>query len=283
MLLSVKPKAVANSVLGPDYFVGTVRRLARRNKLSWSGYVRDLAGRSMRLSRYKRAPRGEGWAEERTYNLHYVHQFRHALETFFGSRKKGDLVSILSSKRKKQVNVLEDGPGKGTAMKQFREKLEKKGVTPYIVGVHVERRNPWLEKRKAQGVFDELHHGLAEHYVPTRKFDCIISFFGSVFHAPKFVQAEHIKKFAFSLNRGGIFVAAIHASPVLNSTEVEKQVLGRRIKQVERFLKPLGFKVGLYATPPIDVERVSSAAQSKWRDPRGLGNLADYTLIIQRL
>lgn len=224
----------------PEYFVQKIKERNGENPMRWRMHLRKLAAETRTASSIKRALRSNGvWIDNRTYS-HYNTLFSFALSRFLGI-KVADLAQGISSIVKKpSVRVLEDGMGAGYFLSEFKPMLEKLGVKAHTVGLHAERKNVRMDRQR--GKIDELVRGLAEYYVPKGKFDLVVSLSGSVYYSERHNQADHVLKFASTLNEGGLMLVGI--SPMGGIIPFRA-----RMVRVRYELWQEGFKTGLYKTP----------------------------------
>ncbi len=125
-------------------------------------------------------------------------------------------------------------------------------------GLYVERKNPRLER--VRGQIDELHRGLAEYYVPKKKFDLFISLAGSIQETLSAHQVNQILKFASAMNPRGLMLVGL----VRGSFDFR---FGYRVAKVKRTLRGEGFRAEMYKVP----QEVTPGA-----------TLPNYVLVVQR-
>jgi len=236
--------------LKPELFVRKIKRRNARNKDEWRSYLKRLAKYTTHVSgNYFTRSRHRTWVQDRLYGMHYEPVFTFALKRFY-KRPVYDLANELAALGKKNLTVLEDGAGQGIFLSDLRTNLRKLGITPRLIGLHAERRNPRLFARKKIKDIDELNRGLAEYFVPKKPVDVIFSLFGSIYYTPKMHEVDHILKFASSLKPGGIMLAGVDSIVAATFTRSTKREELQRLIQVKKVLTPRGFKVRVYGVPP---------------------------------
>ncbi len=145
---------------------------------------------------------------------HFVH-YRDLwhYDTFFsaGLRKMGlgndiaDAVSRIPRGRKKPLDVLEDGPGSGIFLGEFKEYLKEKGIDTHTTGVDFHYADT-LKQMQKYGKIDKVVHGIAEFFTPEKRYHAIFSMMGSVHYTINAFRKDQLLKFASALRKGGIMM-----------------------------------------------------------------------------
>ena len=156
----------------------------------------------------------------------------------------GDIVQAITSiaPKARQLRVLDDGAGSGQILVKLASELKKRGIKMHSTALSYEV--PKLLKAKLQrGYINKIESGLAEDYLPSQKYDVIISHLGSM-HGTLYTEIfrkDHVLKFAYSLNKKGILMAAISIS-----------LSPRKAASIEKTFKKRGFRAGCFCLQGID-------------------------------
>lgn len=151
-----------------------------------------------------------GWTTKRDYAF-YNTVFEHGLRQMNLGENLIDALARLKPSRE-QLRILEDGAGKGVALSQIKQELEKKGVQTHTTALTLVA--DWqLKKRYQTLAVDELVEGMAEDYSPKHSLSAIVSVFGSATYTLPEARRDHILKFVHSLSPRGLFLMCFYLDP----------------------------------------------------------------------
>ncbi len=159
---------------------------------------------------------------------------------------KQDIISTLSALerkyKKKEINVLDDGAGKGYFLSELKEKWnslkEKKLVSADLKTTAVSLTKTFDVKN-----IDFKKIGDVLNFIPKRKYDLIISVYGGFHYTQAILKKEVLLKYLYSLNKGG--VAIFSFNPILLRSNLDKE----HRAQVLIALKKRGFKADFSYLP----------------------------------
>ncbi len=198
------------------------------------------------------------WINARTLRQ-YDAYFGAPLKTFFGKGPKslaGQLRRI--GPKHRRLQVLEDGPGLGVGLASLRKELNALGVRCEVTGLaahHV----PALRSKQSKGLIDHVIASKAEEYLPDRRFDAIVSLFGSLSYTINPLRKDLLLKFANALQRNGVLVFGFYfgaqgTSKVagfsygLSANPKEKRKMPYEVEMegIRESLQKRGFKAGFF-------------------------------------
>ncbi|NCP71980.1 hypothetical protein GW835_01125 [archaeon] len=157
-----------------------------------------------------------------------------------------DIISTLKmieqKYKKKEINVLDDGAGRGYFLSQLKEKWntlkkEKK------VSADLKTTAVSLTKSFSTKNIDFKKIGNVINFIPERKYDLIISVYGGFHYTQTPLKKEVLLKYLYSLNNGG--VAIFSFNPILLRTNLDKE----HRMQVLKALEKRGFKADFSYLP----------------------------------
>jgi SAM-dependent methyltransferase len=144
--------------------------------------------------------------------------------------------------KKKEINVLDDGAGKGYFLSELKEKWnslkEKKLVSADLKTTAVSLTKTFDVKN-----IDFKKIGDVLNFIPKRKYDLIISVYGGFHYTQAILKKEVLLKYLYSLNKGG--VAIFSFNPILLRSNLDKE----HRAQVLIALKKRGFKADFSYLP----------------------------------
>jgi len=152
------------------------------------------------------------------------------------------LLALLADKNK-QLSLLEDGPGRGVALKSLVDELRKANVTPKVTTVSF-RKTPQLQVLKRTGYIERASEMPAEFFLSKQKFDVIISNTASTYHTPAHMQENLILKYASLVKKRGIFVFHVSTNPDLSLNQNAK-----KRTRIKKLLETKGFKAEIFKDP----------------------------------
>lgn len=159
---------------------------------------------------------------------------------------KRDIISTLSAferkYKKKEINVLDDGAGKGFFLSELKEKWnylkEKKLVSAELKTTAVS-----LTKTISKKNIDFKHTGNVIDFIPERKYDMILSVYGGFHYTQRPLQREVLLKYLYSLNKGGLGIFSF-------KTHLLKTNMGQEHRrQVIEGLEKRGFRAEFSSIP----------------------------------
>ncbi|VVB75100.1 Uncharacterised protein [uncultured archaeon] len=225
----------------PEHFVGKIKARNAARRKPWRNYLKRLAVETAAVSgREKWRKLGVVWDDGRNYANHYSPFFSFALSKFLRTNVTDMAGGVANLVGKPTIQVLEDGVGRGAFLSEFKPILWKLGLKAQTTGLYVERKNPRLEK--ARGQIDELQRGLAEYYVPKKKFDLFVSLAGSIQETLPAHQVNKILKFASAMNPRGLMLVGL----VRGSFDFRFDF---QVAKVKRVLMEEGFRAEVYKVP----------------------------------
>jgi|GEM_PF-1872779 len=243
----------------PEHYVQRIRERNLRKPRQWRGYLKGLAVETRAISgREKSLKSGFVWDDGRNYADHYNPFFSFALSRFLHTNVTDMAKGVAGAIMKPKLHVLEDGVGRGAFLSELKPVLHTLGVRTHTTGLYVEKTNARLEKARAK--IDELHRGLAEHYIPRKKIDLFISLSGSIQETLPAHQMNHILKFASAVNPGGMMLVGL----VRGRLDIGFDIMLVRLKQT---LRREGFRTEAYKIPNSIIPGVT---------------LPNYALVAQR-
>ncbi len=243
---------------GPRHYVKKIKGIASKNQA--------LANR---IERYK-TKAGKIAIKRRGYT-DYNKLFK------IGFNKS--IIETLVGMGKKRLSIIDDGAGVGNFLAEIKSQLLNKGIISKTTALTL-TPNENLEKRKINGVIDNVVVGPAEYYVPKKPVDAIFSLFGSITYTDPSVRKEHVLKFAHSLKKGGIMMVGFHFVKSFDRLSSESILWGlsknpnpsRRMKietetrGIEKAFRKQGFEAKFTRLNPISSEQ-----------------LPNYILIVRRI
>ncbi len=153
-----------------------------------------------------------GWIETRGFL-----DISNSLERKVGIQLVGEIEKI--ARLRGQVNMLEDGPGKGLFLDQLLTRMKLKHI-PYSVDII--SLDPF---HSVEHSIHRKHIGLAEEFVPDRQYDLIFSNAASINYAHYKWQREHLLSFAHSLRKNGLMVVGFYLSKTKSPAAVNFTLL----------------------------------------------------------
>ncbi|MEW6295312.1 MAG: hypothetical protein AB1467_03370 [Candidatus Diapherotrites archaeon] len=224
-----KPKA-----RGPAYYVERVKNKINLQREKFDANVKYLQRKNIT------------WVKDRSY-FDYNSFFYQALGTTIV-----EALAKMQRKKGKPLIILEDGSGTGRALEELKLRLLEKKVPNKTIALSLFPDDA-LMARKAGGKIDEVIIGPAEHYVPKKPVDAIISTRGSIAYTAPFIRKDHLLKFAYSLKKGGIMMVNFEVPKELKPTKKEsfsiqfkKIDFQSTLKGIERAFEKRGFKAKFY-------------------------------------
>ncbi len=148
---------------------------------------------------------------------------------------KRDIISTLSAferkYKKKEINVLDDGAGKGTFLSELKEKWnslkERKLVSADLKTTAVSLTRSVVAKN-----IDFKKIGNVLNFMPERKYDLILSVYGGFHYTQTSLQREVLLKYLYSLNKGGLAIFSFNT--FLLKTSMGKEHRSQVISGLEK-------------------------------------------------
>lgn len=159
---------------------------------------------------------------------------------------KRDIISTLSAferkYKKKEINVLDDGAGKGYFLADLKEKWnslkERKLVSADLKTTAVSLTRSVVAKN-----IDLKKIGNVLNFIPERKYDLILSVYGGFHYTQTPLKKEVLLKYLYSLNKGGIAIFSFNTFLLKTSMGQEQRV------QVINGLEKRGFRADFSYLP----------------------------------
>lgn len=179
---------------------------------------------------------------------------------------KKEIISTLSylerKYKKSEINVLDDGAGKGYFLAELKEKWnslkERKLVSADLKTTAVSLTRSLVAKN-----IDFKKIGNVLNFIPERKYDLILSVYGGFHYTQKALQREVLLKYLYSLNKGGLAILSF-------DTFLLKTSMGKAHReQVIEGLKKRGFRADI-SYIPLELKQINK-------------NLPDVYLFVERV
>lgn len=200
-----------------------IQKKLKQDKIRYSYFEQEAYNRSK--------DRTSGYVLDRNYA-----NYNTIFNRLFSSHKilKRDIVHTLRvmayRHKKKKISVLDDGAGKGYFLAQLKEKwnaLKKEGK----VKASLETTAVTLSSKTiALKNIDEIKKGNVANFLPTKKYDLIISVYGGFEYTIPEIQKEVLLKYCYSLNKGGVGVFGIEFTLLPKITSIQNAFEKRGFK-----------------------------------------------------
>jgi|GEM_PF-1800092 len=132
-------------------------------------------------------------------------------------------------RKKKNIEVLDIGAGKGRLLAEIKGSFPKNARTTAISMSPPEE----LKARKKLGLVDEVIRVSAESWLPKRHYDLITSYYGGIYYSPHPEIA--ISKAINALNRNGVALIGPNETKKSPHTHIDKLYLFEQIRKSGRF------------------------------------------------
>ncbi|MCX6803040.1 MAG: hypothetical protein NTY48_00545 [Candidatus Diapherotrites archaeon] len=270
---------------GAKYYVERVKKLHEKH-----AEKKRILARSL-----KWAQENDKFEMDRTF-FDYNQIFTTGLSAFFGSEHATllSVVSEMSKRKKKPLNIIEDGAGNGAFLREFQKKLASTGSAPRITALTL-AETPGLSELKRTGVIKELYTGDAELFVPKQPADLIVSLAGSINYHISQVGKDHLLKYAHSLGKNGLMLISMDLLPHFDPNAAHRTVglsrnpksnrkmsIGTELAGIEKAFEKRGFKAKFFWHREIDKTKPPTEPLQAflWQEKRE--TIPNLLLIVQR-
>ena len=251
----------------PKRYTGKIKRWIRQNPEKW----RKELGYLWRFNAYRTELSFE---MNRTYKAHYEPVFSQHLSQFFGYKKVIPFANLVRTLTKgKTLTVLEDGAGKGNFLGTLSEEMKRQKIPLHSTALAL-TPEPELDKLKHEGKIDSVIYGRAELFTPKKKYNLIVSMFGSLIYVPQELRALQFMKYANSLEKGGVMLVGFSAAKILFKNPQKE------LAQIIRTLTKHGFKAQVFQNTEDYSFREDGFVGGYYT--RKTGGTPQYTLIVQK-
>ncbi|QQR92942.1 MAG: hypothetical protein IPJ89_01705 [Candidatus Iainarchaeum archaeon] len=191
--------------------VKEIRRIIRKNREAIAAHSKWLRALSA----------SSNWNDHRSYD---------EITGLWRNAKIGIINRLIrrGKNNRGKLHIWEDGPGRGYFGGILKEELDVVGIRTHLVATTLDAKSidPYEKK-----LFDEVHAGKSELFVPRKPFDFIFSTIGSVNYMHSSLRKQHILKMAYSLAHGGQMFVSFYHRPLAQENERRKAVVGSLLQK----------------------------------------------------